>query len=157
MKRKKKMSVHISIVPWTATGLKGRGLEPCGPELWSWACLWLVPKWDCHLGTLLNNLYPHWNDWWAGIRWQCRVEWSRVESRGPPISGSAPVVPWFISTAPQSPQGGDLSVSRLCVQEDELGLQTHHTKTLSLAVVLSLSLLHSSLPAVQLSLFSLLY
>lgn len=104
------------------------------------------PKWDHHLGTLLNNLFPQWNDWWDGIRWQrCRLEWSRVESsRGLPISGSAPVAPWFISTAPQRPQGGDLSVSRRCVQEDELGLQTHHTKTLSLSIVLSL--LHSNLP-----------
>lgn len=85
------------------------------------------PKWDRHLGTDLNNLFPQWNDWWAGIRWYwCGVEWSRVKSSGgSPIFGSAPVVPWFISTAPQRPQGGDLSVSRHCVLEDELGLQIH--------------------------------
>lgn len=97
------------------------------------------PKWDHHLGVLLNNLFRRWNDWWVGIRWQrCRAEWSRVgSSGGSPISGSAPIVPWFISTAPQRPRGGDLSVSRLCVQEDELGLQTHRTETLSLSVVFS--------------------
>lgn len=65
---------------------------------------------------------------WRGTEWK--------SSGTLPISGSAPVVPWFISTPP--PQGGGLSVSRLCVQEDELGLQTHHSETLSFSVVLSL-------------------
>lgn len=76
---------------------------------------------------------------WDNVAAAQSREWSRVQCiRGSPIAGSAPGASWFISTAPQRPWGGDLSVSRLCVQGDELGFQTHSTKTLALSVVLSL-------------------
>lgn len=97
---------------------------------------------------------------WDNVAAAQSREWSRVQCiRGSPIAGSAPGASWFISTAPQRPWGGDLSVSRLCVQGDELGFQTHSTKTLALIVVLSPSLSNLHLPSLlcKLSFFSILY
>lgn len=117
------------------------------------------PKWDRHLGTHLNNLFPQWNDWWAGIRWYwCGVEWSRVESSGgSPIFGSAPVVPWFISTAPPKAPGRRFKcVKALCARRWVRASNTHHTTTLPLSVVFAVSL-SLSLLLCKLSFVSLLY
>lgn len=86
--------------------------------------------------------------------------WDKMaEQRGAEWKVEGVVYLWFCSScalvhlySPPRPRGEEWSVSRLCVQEDELGLQTHHIETLSLSAVLALSLTlqpYFSSPAVQ--------
>lgn len=120
--------------PVLCTGLRFLGKELRG----GWAWLWIAPRWIDTWAYFWIIFLLQWSHWWAGIKWQwCRVEWDIAGGR----LSTAPLQQCLGSSLqPPEAQGGDLTVSRLCVQDDELKL--HRAKTLSLTLSLLLSNIH---------------